>query len=42
MRHLTELDPTVIHFSGYGGGSAGLIFQDEQGVPSRCRRAPWR
>ncbi len=20
MRHLTELDPTVIHFSGHGGG----------------------
>lgn len=33
MRHLMELDPTVIHFSGHGGGSAGLMFQDEQGQP---------
>lgn len=33
MRHLTELDPTVIHFSGHGGGSVGLMFQDEQGQP---------
>lgn len=31
MRHLTELDPTVIHFSGHGGGSAGLLLEDEQG-----------
>ena len=33
MRHMTELDPTVIHFSGHGGGSAGLLLQDEQGQP---------
>jgi len=33
MRHLTELDPTVIHFSGHGGGSSGLMFQDEQSQP---------
>ncbi len=33
MRHLMELDPTVIHFSGHGGGSSGLMFQDEQGEP---------
>lgn len=33
MRHLMELDPTVIHFSGHGGGSAGLMLQDEQGHP---------
>src|SRR3954466_1312549 len=33
MRHLMELDPTVIHFSGHGGGSAGLVLQDEQGQP---------
>jgi len=31
MRHLMEIDPTVIHFSGHGGGSAGLLFQDEHG-----------
>lgn len=30
MRHLTELDPAVIHFSGHGGAT-GLLFQDEQG-----------
>lgn len=33
IRHLNELDPTVIHFSGHGGGSAGLILQDERGQP---------
>jgi len=33
MRHLRELDPTVIHFSGHGGGSDGLILEDEQGQP---------
>lgn len=33
MRHLMELDPTVIHFSGLGGGSAGLVLQDKQGRP---------
>jgi CHAT domain-containing protein len=33
MRHLTELDPTVIHFSGHGDRSAGLLLQDEQGQP---------
>jgi len=39
MRHLTELDPTVIHFSGHGG-SAGLLLQDERGcaqpIPARA------
>lgn len=33
MRHLMELDPTVIHFSGHGDGSDGLILQDEDGRP---------
>ena len=33
MRHLTELDPVVIHVSGHGEGSAGLVLQDEQGQP---------
>lgn len=33
MRHLRDLDPTVIHFSGHGGGSAGLMLQDEHGQP---------
>jgi hypothetical protein len=30
MRHVTELDPTVIHFSGHGGVT-GLLLQDAQG-----------
>jgi CHAT domain-containing protein len=33
MRHLTELDPTVIHISGHGGDRAGLMLQDEHGEP---------
>jgi hypothetical protein len=33
MRHLRELDPMVLHFSGHGGGSSGLILEDEQGQP---------
>jgi hypothetical protein len=33
MRQLTELDPTVVHFSGHGGSAAGLMLQDEQGEP---------
>jgi hypothetical protein len=31
MRHLMDLDPAVIHFSGHGSGQAGLLLQDEQG-----------
>jgi hypothetical protein len=31
MRHLTELDPLVVHFSGHGDRSAGLLLQGEQG-----------
>lgn len=31
MRHLNEMAPTVLHFSGHGGGRSGLLFQDEQG-----------
>jgi hypothetical protein len=33
MRHLTELDPAVIHVSGHGDCSGGLLLQDEQGQP---------
>lgn len=33
MRHLMELDPSVIHFSGHGGRSTGVLLQDEQGQP---------
>jgi hypothetical protein len=31
MRHLAELDPTVIHFSGHGNNRGELVLQDEQG-----------
>jgi len=33
MRHLLELEPTVLHFSGHGGGSAGLVLQGEHEEP---------
>jgi hypothetical protein len=33
MRHLNELAPAVIHFSGHGGDNSGLLLQDEQGRP---------
>ena len=29
MRHLNELQPTVIHFSGHGGGSTGIYLHGE-------------
>jgi hypothetical protein len=35
MRHLNELQPTVIHFSGHGGGSPGVYLHDEQLQPRR-------
>lgn len=33
MRHLMEIEPDIIHFSGHGG-SAGIIIQDEFGHPT--------
>jgi len=33
MRHLTELQPSVCHFSGHGRRAAGLVFQDEHRRP---------
>jgi hypothetical protein len=33
MRHVMELDPSVIHFSGHGSRRTGLMFQDERGEP---------
>jgi len=33
MRHLRDLDPTVVHFSGHGGGSNGLMLQGEHERP---------
>jgi hypothetical protein len=32
IRHLNELAPTVLHFSGHGG-SSGVVLQDERGQP---------
>jgi hypothetical protein len=31
MRHMMELDPTVMHVSGHGDCSGGVLLQDEQG-----------
>jgi hypothetical protein len=33
LRHLTELEPTVLHISGHGRGSGDLILQDDCGRP---------
>jgi CHAT domain-containing protein len=30
MRHMNELQPTIIHFSGHGGGSGSVYVQDTQ------------
>jgi CHAT domain/TIR domain len=35
MRHFNELQPTVIHFSGHGGGSAGVHVCEELRQPHR-------
>lgn len=47
MRHLMELDPTVVHFSAHGHAGDALMLYDEQGhpqpIPSRAlahRRPP--
>ena len=31
MRSLMEIEPTVLHFSGHGDASAGVMLQDDQG-----------
>jgi WD40 repeat protein len=36
MQHLNDLRPTVIHFSGHGGGSAAIYLPDEK--PQRTHR----
>lgn len=33
MRHLIELEPTILHFSGHGCGTSGLMLQDDHGQP---------
>ena len=38
MRHLNELQPTVVHFSGHGGGSTGIYLQDEHPRPPLIHR----
>jgi CHAT domain len=38
MRALNELQPTIIHFSGHGGGSAGVYVYDAQQKPCSGQR----
>lgn len=38
MRALNELQPTVIHFSGHGGGSAGVYVHDDEHRPDPVHR----
>jgi hypothetical protein len=38
MRHLNTLQPTIIHFSGHGGGSPDIQVQDEQRRASSAHR----
>lgn len=38
MRHLNEWQPTVVHVSGHGSGSAGIHFDDGQHQPSPPHR----
>jgi len=38
MRALNELQPTIIHFSGHGGGSAGVYVYDAQQAPRSDQR----
>jgi len=33
MRHLIEIDPTVVHLSGHGIRCSGVVLQDAQGQP---------
>lgn len=35
MRHLMDLDPAVVHFSGHGCSAEGLALQDEHGNPQQ-------
>jgi len=37
MRSLNELQPTIIHFSGHGGGSDGIHLHDERSRPPARR-----
>ncbi|TMQ02274.1 MAG: CHAT domain-containing protein, partial [Deltaproteobacteria bacterium] len=39
IRHLNELNPTVIHFSGHGGRQDGLLLQNEHGQQPVSMRA---
>jgi hypothetical protein len=33
LQYLNEHDPTIIHFSGHGGGMTGLVMQGDSGSP---------
>lgn len=39
-RALLDYQPTVVHFSGHGGGDAGLCFEDDQGGTHLTHAAP--
>jgi CHAT domain len=39
-RALLDHNPTVLHFSGHGGGDAGLCFEDDQGGTHLTHAAP--
>jgi hypothetical protein len=39
MRHVMELDPTVIHLGGHGGADGGVVLQDESGRAQRVSAA---
>lgn len=39
-RALLDHQPTVLHFSGHGGGDAGLCFEDDQGGTHLTHAAP--
>lgn len=39
-RALLDHQPTVVHFSGHGGGDAGLCFEDDQGGTHLTHAAP--
>jgi hypothetical protein len=38
MRHLNELQPTIVHFSGHGGGSSDVYLLDELHEPAPDHR----
>ena len=39
-RALLDLRPTIVHFSGHGGGTTGLCFEDENGKSTSVEAEP--